>query len=498
MVNLLKAELKAKINQLWDRFWSGGIANPLTAIEQMSYLIFMRRLEDQDNLHARMADARGDKYVSVFKGHEDCKWSHWKQMAAEEMLKHIRDVVFPFIKEIRTGGDMLFSENMKDAVFLIPKPSLLQEAVSIIDGLNISGQNQDVQGDIYEYLLNELKTSGKNGQFRTPRHIIRMMVELVDPKMGWKICDPACGTGGFLVNAYEYILKVNTSPDIIEYDEEGTPHNLVGDKITKKEHWNFLRRETLHGYDNDATMIRIGLMNMILHGIEQPNIRYADALSKSFDHTSRFDVVLSNPPFTGSIDKNDINDKFKADTAKTELLFVELFYNLLQMGGTAAVIVPNGVLFGSSNAHKKVRRLLLENCQVEAVISMPSGVFQPYSGVGTAVLVFTKGGRTDTVWFYEMLKDGFSLDQKRDFIDGKGDIPDIIEKFRARADSKQSFSVDFEKIKGEDEEYNLSISRYKEVEHEEIEYEKPAIIIDRVLKTEEEIEKELKELRKMI
>ncbi len=493
---MLKAELKSKINQLWDRFWSGGIANPLTAIEQMSYLIFMKRLEDLDNQHGRLADARGEKYKSIFNGHEKCRWSEWKHLPAEDMLKHVRDVVFPFIKNVRKGGDTLFSENMKDAVFMIPKPSLLQEAVNIIDTINISSQNQDVQGDIYEYLLSELKTSGKNGQFRTPRHIIRMMVELVEPQIGMKICDPACGTGGFLINAYEYILRVNTSPDIVKYDEGGVAHNLVGDKIIKKEHWNLLRRNTLFGFDNDTTMVRIGLMNMILHGIENPNIRYADSLSKNFDHSPKYEIVLANPPFTGSIDKSDISDNFKISTTKTELLYVELFYNLLHNGGKAAVIVPNGVLFGSSNAHKKVRELLLEKCQVETVISMPSGVFQPYSGVGTAVLVFTKGGKTDKVWFYEMLKDGFSLDQKRDFIDGRGDIPDIVEKFKTKADSKQSFCVDFDEIKKN--EYSLSIARYKKVEHEEVKYEKSSVIIDRVLKNEEEIAKELRELKRMV
>jgi len=493
---MLKADVKSKINQLWDRFWSGGISNPLTAIEQMSYLIFMKRLEDLDNQHLRLSDARGEEYKSIFENHEDCRWSHWKHLPAEEMMKHVLGVVFPFIKEIRRGEDTLFSENMKDAVFIIQKPSLLQEAVNILDGLNISAQNHDVQGDIYEYLLNELKTSGKNGQFRTPRHIIRMMVGLVEPQIGMNICDPACGTGGFLINAYEYILRMNTSEDIIKYDEQGVPYNLVGDKIIKKEHWNLLRRESLYGYDNDSTMTRIGLMNMILHGIEHPNIRYADALSKNFDQTSRFDIVLSNPPFTGSIDKTDINDNFKVSTAKTELLFLELFYNLLHNGGRAAVIVPNGVLFGSSNAHKKIREILLEKSQVEAVISMPSGVFQPYAGVGTAVLVFTKGGKTEKVWFYEMLRDGFTLDQKRDFIDGKGDIPDIIGKFKTRADSKQSFSVTAEEIKNND--FSLSLQRYKQIEYEEIEYEKPEVIIDRVLKTEEEINKELRELRRLI
>jgi type I restriction enzyme M protein len=492
---MLAPELKAQINKLWDKFWSGGIANPLTAIEQMSYLIFMKRLEDLDNVHSKRAAARKEQYKSLFEGQENCRWSEWKHLNAEDMLTRVQTVVFPFIKELHNGDDTLYSQYMKDAVFVIPKASLLQEAVDIIDGMNITERNQDTQGDIYEYLLNQLKSSGLNGQFRTPRHIIRMMVELVDPDIGQKICDPACGTAGFLVCAYEHILKKYTSEDIIKIDEDGSPHNLIGNKIVEKSHWNLLKRETFFGFDFDTTMIRIGLMNMILHGIERPDIKYADTLSKKFEQKAQFDVVFANPPFAGSIDKSSINDAFKLETTKTELLFVELFYNLLRIGGKAAVIVPNGVLFGSSNAHIEARKLLLEKSQLDAVISMPSGAFQPYSGVGTAVLVFTKGGKTENVWFYEMLKDGYSLDQKRDRIDGKGDIPDIINKFKMREESCQSILVPFENIrKGE---YNLSISRYKTVVHDEIKYEEPEVLIEKILQLEEDISKELKQIKAM-
>jgi len=493
---MLAPELKSQINKLWDRFWSGGIANPLTAIEQMSYLIFMKRLEDLDNIHAKRAAARKEKHKSIFEGREKCRWSQWKHLNAEAMLKHVQEVVFPFIKKLTNGDDVLYSQYMKDAVFVIPKASLLQEAVAIIDEMNITERNQDTQGDIYEHLLAELKTAGKNGQFRTPRHIIRMMVELVDPDIGQTICDPACGTAGFLIAAYEHILGKYTSPDIISVDEDGAIRNLVGDKIVEKSHWNLLKRETFFGFDFDTTMVRIGLMNMILHGIERPNIRYADTLSKRFDQKAQYDIVFANPPFAGSIDKSDINDAFKLDTTKTELLFLELFHNLLRIGGRAAVIVPNGVLFGSSIAHIKARKLLLENSQLEAVISMPSGVFQPYSGVGTAVLVFVKGGKTDNVWFYEMRKDGYSLDQKREFIDGRGDIPDIIQKFKKREESDQSISVPFEKIKQND--YNLSISRYKKVEREEVEYEDPNTLIDNIIEREREIAESLDELKRLV
>lgn len=468
---MLAPELKSQINQLWDRFWSGGIANPLTAIEQMSYLIFMKRLEDLDNIHARRAAARKETHKSIFEGQENCRWSHWKHFNANAMLRHVQEVVFPFIKNLTNGDDVLYSQYMKDAVFVIPKASLLQEAVSIIDELNITQQNQDTQGDIYEHLLGELKTAGKNGQFRTPRHIIWMMVELIEPDIGHTICDPACGTAGFLIAAYEHILRKYTSNEIISVHEDGSLHNLIGDKIVEKAHWDLLKRETFYGFDFDTTMVRIGLMNMILHGIERPNVSYADALSKKFEQKAKYDIVFANPPFAGSIDKSDINDAFKIDTTKTELLFVELFHNLLKIGGKASVIVPNGVLFGSTKAHIKARKLLLENCQLEAVISMPSGVFQPYSGVGTAVLVFVKGGKTDNVWFYEMRQDGYSLDQKRDFIDGRGDIPDIIRKFKKREESDQSILVPFEKIKQND--YNLLFLRYREIEQEKLSMKNP-------------------------
>src|SRR2546428_3473617 len=416
---MLDPELKSKINKLWNAFWAGGLSNPLTAIEQISYLIFMKRLDDLDTHHRNAAQARGRTYKSIFEGRETCRWSHWRHFNADAMFKNVNEVVFPFIKTLHDGTDVLYSEYMKDATFMIPKPSLLQEAVSIIDDIEI-GEKPDIQGDIYEHLLGELKTAGKNGQFRTPRHIIRMMVELVDPDIGQKICDPACGTGGFLVAAYQHILKKYTSPEMVKIDEDGTPHNLIGDKIVKKEHWDLLWKETFYGFDFEITMIRIALMNMILHGIMQPNIKQIDTLSKRFDQNSIYDVVFANPPFAGYVDKSDINDNFKLDTTKTELLFLELFYNLLNVGGKAAVIVPNGVLFGSSNAHVRARQRLLEDCDVQAVISMPGGVFQPYSGVGTAILVFVKGGTTENVWFYDMKADGYSLDQKRDLIDGKG------------------------------------------------------------------------------
>ncbi len=335
----LEPELKSKIDTLWDRFWSGGLSNPLSSIEQMSYLIFMKRLEDMDVAEENRALAKGQTYKSVFGGHEDCRWSDWKHLSATKMLPHVRDEVFPFIKGIHDGEKTRFSEQMKDAVFIIPKPSLLQEAVAIIDDLNITSRHEDAQGDIYEYLLSELKTAGKNGQFRTPRHIIRMIVELTDPDIGDRICDPACGTAGFLVNAYEHIIRKYTSPELIQEDEEGEFHkfhNLIGDRITEQKYWDLLWNETFYGFDFDSTMARISLMNMILHGIKAPQIRQMDTLSKGFEEHEKYTVVLANPPFKGSIDKTDINDRLTVGTTKTEILFVERMINLLQVGAEGA------------------------------------------------------------------------------------------------------------------------------------------------------------------
>ena len=498
----LAPELKFKIDSLWDRFWSGGLSNPISSIEQMSYLIFMKRLEDMDAIERKRAHAQGLTFKSVFEGHEDCRWSTWKNYHAEKMLLHVRDVVFPFIKELHDGDRTLFSEQMKDAVFIIPKPSLLQEAVAIIDDLDITSQNRDTQGDIYEYLLSELKMAGKNGQFRTPRHIIRMIVALVDPDIGDRICDPACGTAGFLVNAYEHILRKYTSPDAISLDEEGAFHNLTGDRIVEKRHWNILWNETFYGFDFDSTMVRISLMNMILHGIRGPKIWQVDTLSKGFNEDEKYTVVLANPPFKGSIDENDINDHLTLGTKKTELLFVERMMQLLTNGGRCGVIVPDGVLFGSSKAHKQLRQELLEKCQLEGIVSMPSGVFRPYAGVSTAVLIFTKGGRTEKVWFYNMQSDGYSLDDKRNFIDGKGDIPDIIERYKKRREESSTdrkgrcFFVPFSEIK--ENGYDLSISKYREIEYEEVEYEKPEVILVKIDELEDQIKANVAELRKLL
>lgn len=504
---MLATELRSKIDKLWDLFWSGGIANPITAIEQISYLIFMKRLDEADL--KRKADAEWLKkpYTSLFKNQEDCRWSHWKHLEPGEMLKHVRDKVFPFIQNLQGNGNgngaTSFAKQMKDAVFMVPKPSLLAEAVDTLDGLKIMEQNQDTQGDLYEYLLSELQSSGKNGQFRTPRHIIKMMVALVNPKLGETICDPACGTGGFLIGAYQYMLRGHTSPKNIKIDEEGNEQGLVGDKITDQKIWSFLRKNTFFGFDFDTTMLRIACMNMVLHGIEQPNIHYQDTLSKNFQESERYDIVLANPPFKGNIDKGDIHEALTrtVKTTKTELLFVIQMMRLLVNGGRCAVIVPDGVLFGTSNAHVTVRRKLIEECQLEGIISMPSGVFRPYAGVSAAVAVFTKGGETDRVWFYDMESDGFSLDDKRDRVK-ENDIPDILSRWNQRHKFKEPQIGDkwlwVDKKEIVENKYDLSISRYKTIEYEEVQYEDPKIIMGRVLKLEEEIAEDIKEIQGMI
>lgn len=493
---MLDTELKSDINKLWDKFWSGGISNPLQAIEQMSYLLFMKRLEDEDIAREQDSQLSGEKYESIFKGNEKYKWSKWSNLPADDILDCVRDKVFPFLRKLG-GEDSLYATYMKDAAFIIPTPALLIEAVKIIDGMHIKEQNRDTKGDIYEYLLSELKTAGKNGQFRTPRHIIKMMVELVNPQIGQAVCDPACGTAGFLVSAYEHILKNNTSSDLIKTDEQGNESNFKADRLSDKQ-WKILRNSTLWGFDIDQVMTRISLMNLMMHGITNPNIKHINTLSTRYDEANHYDIVLANPPFKGSIEASEISGELTINTKKTEILFLELMYNILSSGGKCAVIVPDGVLFDNSKAHKKIRAKLLEECRLDAVISMPSGVFKPYAGVSTGVLVFTKGEPTKKVWFYDMTSDGYSLDDKRTFIDGKGDITDIIEKFKSRdgfdfEDRKaKCFFVPFDEIKEND--YDLSISKYKEIEYEEIVYEKPEVIKGKILDLENKIVATLGEL----
>ncbi|AKN31538.1 DNA methyltransferase [Clostridium carboxidivorans P7] len=497
---MLNSETKSKIDKLWNNFWSGGISNPLTVIEQISYLLFIKRLDDIDNTNEKRANRIGKAFTSVFP-EELMKWSNFKHLDVNEMFDIVAQKVFPFIKTMG-GENSSFTTEMKDAVFMIPKPSLLQESVRIIDGINM--EDADTKGDLYEYLLSKLAVSGVNGQFRTPRHIIRMMVELMNPCAEDKICDPACGTAGFLVSSLEYILEKYTKPESIFTDEEGVVHNKIGDMMSSEE-WEHFRTSMFYGFDFDPSMVRIASMNLMLHSIDNPNMVQNDTLSKRYEEENKYTLVLANPPFKGSIDKGDISKSLAAgaSTTKTELLFMKLINRILDLGGRCAVIVPDGVLFGSTKAHKDIRKNLIENNALEGVISMPSGVFKPYAGVSTAVLMFTKGGETEKVWFYDMTADGFSLDDKRNPIDDS-DIPNIIESWKKVKKDKglepvkedKWFWVEKEQITEND--YDLSINKYKEIEYEEVVYEKPEVILDKIEALEKKILRNIDELKGMV
>jgi type I restriction enzyme M protein len=517
---MLTQALRTKVHTLWNRFWAGGIANPLTAIEQISYLLFMRRLDALDEKRRGDAAFTGEDFTSLFAGRyetrrgedrprEELRWGSFKHLPPEEMLEHVRDNVFTFIKGLE-GADGNFSHYMQDAVFIIPKASLLVEAVAIIDELFVELERerqeggetfQDLQGDLYEYLLSEIASAGKNGQFRTPRHIIQLIVTLVNPKLGEAICDPAAGTGGFLLGAYQHLLTQFTSTEHRYVGDDGIERGSVGDKLTDPRQWKALREQTFHGRDFDTTMVRIGLMNLLLHGIDQPDLAYMDTLSKRYRERDRYDVVLANPPFKGSIDKGDIHEELRLKTTKTELLFVNRIVDLLRIGGRAGVIVPDGVLFGSSNAHKDLRKILVDECELQGVVKLPAGVFKPYAGVSTSVLIFVKGGRTEHVWYYQMEADGYTLDDKRDKIDAT-DIPDVITRWKERDPSKDSdrtakaFTVPVEMIR--ENGYDLAINRYREVAYEAVEYEKPAAILARLRELEKEIAADLDAIEGML
>lgn len=517
---MLSTEERSKIDRLWDSFWSGGISNPLTVIEQISYLLFIKRLDDIDNMNEKRANRMSKSYTSIFKVLYDkmkedgkiakdtkintdyLKWSEFRHLDVEEMYAIVSQQVFPIIK-MMGGEDSSFTAEMKDAVFMIPKPSLLQEAVRLIDGINMD--DADTKGDLYEYLLSKLATSGVNGQFRTPRHIIRMMVELMDPTAEDRICDPACGTAGFLINSLEYLLEKYTRSESVFTDEDGILHNRIGDMMTMEEREHF-NKNMFYGYDFDPSMVRIASMNMMLHSIDNPNVKQADTLSKRYEEENRYTLVLANPPFKGSIDEGDISEKLikGAKTTKTELLFMKLINRILDLGGRCAVIVPDGVLFGSSKAHKEIRKNLLQENALEGVISMPSGVFKPYAGVSTAILIFTKGGETDKVWFYDMKSDGYSLDDKRIKLEDDGDIPNIIKSWRSIKEDKGLMPTEddnwfwVEKQNIVDNEYDLSINKYKKVVYEEIHYDSPKIILERIKHIDILCQRDLKELEELL
>lgn len=487
---MLTGKLRSEIDKVWDAFWTGGISNPLTVIEQITYLLFIKRLDEIHTLRENKANAKKTEIEKpIFSDDQQhLRWSHFKDLEPKEMYKVVSEEVFPFIKDLNGKTEDAYTQYMKDATFMIPTPNLLDKVVNMLNEIKM--HDRDTKGDVYEYLLSKIATAGRNGQFRTPRHIIRMMVELVEPKQTDKIADPACGTGGFLVSASEYV-------------RENYPEMFTDEKL--RDHFN---NTMFYGNDFDRTMIRIAVMNLVLHGIENPNVTDKDALSQSQAlERNKYDVILANPPFKGSLDYEVVaNDLLQTvRTKKTELLFIALFIHQLKTGGRAAVIVPDGVLFGSSRAHKAIRKLLIDEHQLQGVISMPSGVFKPYAGVSTAVLMFTKtnSGGTDKVWFYDMKADGYSLDDKRQPLDldkhEDNNIPDIIKRYHNlkeeenRERTEQSFLVPVKEIR--DNDYDLSINRYKEIEYEEVEYEEPKKIIEDLEKLENEIQEGIKQLK---
>ena len=502
---MITGEIKNKIDQIWDTFFVAGITNPITVLEQMTYIFFMKLLDDkqlQEEENARDWGAEiqnptfldGQLWVNPEavseeekKGvpYENLRWHVFKNFGSDNMFRIVRQSVFEFIKHIGTGEESAYSRYMKSAIFLIPNARTLSKVVDGVDALDMN--NRDAMGDVYEYILGKMAASGTNGQFRTPRHIIRMIVEMMNPTPKDYICDPAMGSAGFLVEAVKYI-KEN-----------------YGDAFYVSEDIAHIKTSMVNGYDTDQTMLRIGAMNLLLHDITAPELAWRDSLSEQNDDQNCYTLIMANPPFAGSLDKGNVNKNILAyaNTSKTELLFLAQFVRSLEVGGRCASIVPDGVLFGTSKAHIAIRKELVDNQQLRAVISMPSGVFKPYAGVSTAVLVFTKTntGGTDKVWFYDMKADGFSLDDKRSAI-SENDIPDVVARFNnlkaeeSRSRKEQSFFVPVEEIR--DNNYDLSINKYKEIEREKVEYEPVKDILTRLEKTEGDYLKGYSELYKML
>lgn len=518
---MITGELKNQIDKLWLEFWQGGIANPLTVIEQITFLMFCRLLDINETRDEKRSKRTGQSFRRRFNDDQQhLRWSDFIHIEdAERLHTLVRDKIFKHIRE--HNSDTRFGDYMKDARLAIDKPSLLQKAVRMIDKLPLEAG--DTKGDLYEYLLGKLTNAGINGQFRTPRHIIKLMVRILEPKPNEVVADPACGTAGFLVAVLEYLLQTYTSPDgvireTVTLENGKTEEQAIytGD-LLDQEQWSHIKGKMFHGFDFDATMLRIAAMNLYMHGAEDPDIHYQDTLAQSFAEKfpkaerDGFDILLANPPFKGSLDEDTINPAILrlVKTKKTELLFVAQILRMLKTGGRSATIVPQGVLFGSSTAHKALRELLIEKNQLEAVINLPGGVFRPYAGVATAILIFTKGGSTDHVWFYDLRDDGFSLDDKRDRLydsDFAGDLPKVLEAWKARdkntAAGKKNdrtaacFWVGREDIA--ENKYDLSINRYKEVVYQEEQYDPPKEILSRMKKLEAEIMKEMEELEGML
>ena len=514
---MITGPLKSRIDSLWTEFWTGGITNPLTVIEQITFLMYSRLLDMKERADEKRASLTGQPFARRFGDDEqDCRWETWRHYGSEKMLPHVRDRVFPHFRRLAersTGANSMFASFMKDAQLMIQKETLLSKAVAAVQDLPL--ERGDTKGDLYEYLLSKLTTAGINGQFRTPRHIIRLMVELMQPQPTDRICDPSCGTAGFLVEAYDYLLREHTS-DAGKHVEmvDGEEHiTYSGDLLSQQGHRAHVDSDMFHAYDFDATMLRIASMNLVMHGVGEPDVHYQDTLSQSFEERhpkgskGAFDLILANPPFKGSLDEQDVAPDLLrvVKTKKTELLFIALILRMLKVGGRSATIVPDGVLFGSSKAHVQLRQHLIENNQLEAVISLPSGVFKPYAGVSTAIIIFAKGGKTDNVFFYDVESDGYTLDDKRTQIgDGKGDLPDVLSKYLTWCEGRGDFSdltakafevsVDAIRTQG----YDLSINRYMQKAHVATTHSDPKEILKRLQALEDEIQAELRQLEALL
>ncbi|HIF9338381.1 TPA: type I restriction-modification system subunit M [Photobacterium damselae] len=512
---MLTGQLRNDIDKLWEKFWTGGVTNPLVVIEQISYLMFSRMLDMQETTAEKKAKRTGQPFTRQFpetKEGQMLRWQNFKQLSGKELLPHLKNKVFPHFTNVELSGSDI-AQFMADADVEIRSESVITAAVEMVDKLPLD--QSDVKGDIYEYLLSKLASAGINGQFRTPRHIIDMMVEMLDVQPSDVICDPACGTAGFLSRSMEYITRTHTSPESIYHDEDGNPV-YSGDLLF--DYQDHINKEMFWGFDFDSTMLRVSAMNMLLHGVSAANITYQDSLNKSFAGKAQeenfFDKILANPPFKGSLDEQSVNPKVLSmvKTKKTELLFVALILRMLKLGGRSATIVPDGVLFGSSKAHKDLRQELIDNNQLEAMISLPSGVFKPYAGVSTGILIFTKGGSTDNVLFYDMAADGYSLDDKRNPIKDN-DIPDALAKWKRYSElyqandtdtlaaefgdkTQKAFMVSADDIKAQ--KYDLSINRYKEVVYVQESFEDPKVILGKLKALETEILADLKELEGML
>ncbi len=497
---MVTGEIKNKIDQIWDVFFVAGITSPIAVLEQMTYIFFMKLLDDKQlNEEALIGFMGGTMKNPAFPPgenwhnpetdqdvpYEAMRWHKFKDLGPDNMYQMVRQNVFEFIKHIGTGEESAYSRYMKSAIFLIPNARTLSKIVDGISSLDMN--NRDTMGDVYEYILGKMAASGTNGQFRTPRHIIRMIVELMNPSPRDYICDPAMGSAGFLVEAVKYI------------------HEEYHAQVMDTSNLTHMQTSMINGFDTDQTMLRIGAMNLLLHNVREPNLAWRDSLSEQNDDRSCYTLIMANPPFAGSLDKGNVNKQILsyANTTKTELLFIAQFIRSLEVGGRCASIVPDGVLFGTSTAHKAIRKELVDNQQLRAVISMPSGVFKPYAGVSTAVLIFTKTncGGTDKVWFYDMKADGFSLDDKRSPI-AQNDIPDVVERFRhlskeeSRTRKDQSFFVPVEEIQKND--YDLSINKYKEIERVKVEYESTSSLLSQLSQIEEKYAEGFASLAKML